>query len=373
VKFAFCLFKYFPFGGLQRDFLRIARECLDRGHEVDVYTMAWEGQFEPGLTIHVVPSKGLQNHVRAKNFYASIEPRLSAYDVVVGFNKMPGLDIYYAADTCYQAKTRMQRGAWYRLTRRYRHLIAYEEAVFKSSATEILIISPKQKDDFTHYYQTLSKKFHLLPPGIAKDRVAPDNASEIREKMRLELGMKENEFLLLMVGSGFKTKGLDRVLSGYAALPADLKARSKVYIIGKDNPQHFQKQAAKLGIRERIHFLGGRHDVPHFFLAADLLLHPAYNENTGTVLLEALASGLPVLATDICGYAHYITEADAGRVLSSPFNLVEFSQTIASMMLSEQRKTWQENAIKFTTHADIYSLPQRAVDCIEGILMAKTS
>lgn len=372
MKFAFCLFKYFPFGGLQRDFLRIARECLDRGHQVDVFTMAWEGEREPGLVLHIVPARGFSNHARAKNFVSDMAPNLSSYDVVVGFNKMPGLDVYYAADTCYQAKARSLRGAWYRLTRRYRHLLAFESAVFKSSSTEILLLSRKQQDDFMQYYQTLPERFHLLPPGIAKDRMAPNNAQEIRHRVRGELSIQEDEFLLLMVGSGFKTKGLDRVLKALAALPSDLKRRSKLYVIGKDNSRCFQKQASKLGIRERIHFLGGRLDVPNFFLAADLLLHPAYNENTGTVLLEAMASGLPVLVTDVCGYASYIRDANAGQVLSSPFNQAEFNQAIISMLLSEQRVDWQKNAIDYAKQADIYSLPERAVDCIERVLLAKS-
>ena len=59
--------------------------------------------------------------------------------------------------------------------------------------------------------------------------------------------------------------------------------------------------------------------MPAFLLAADLLLHPAYHENTGTILLEALVSGLPILTTDVCGYAHYVQEAKAGCVLTSPF------------------------------------------------------
>ncbi len=368
MKLAFSLFKYFPFGGLQRDFLRIARECLNRGHQVDVFAMAWEGEREPGLTIHIVPPRGFSNHVRAKNFVADIASSLISYDVVVGFNKMPGLDIYYAADTCYQAKARLLRSAWYRLTRRYRHLIAFEAAVFQSSSTEILLLSSKQQDDFMRYYQTLPERFHLLPPGIAKDRVAPHNAQEMRSKLRSEYGIQQDEFLLLMVGSGFKTKGLERVLWAFAELPNEVKKRSKVYIIGKDNPRFFQKQAQKLGIREHIHFLGGRHDVPHFFLAADVLLHPAYNENTGTVLLEAMASGLPVLTTDVCGYASYIKDAGAGLVLSSPFNQTEFSQAIASMLLSPQRSEWQKNAIHYAKQADIYSLPERAVDCMEALL-----
>lgn len=370
MKFAFCLFKYFPFGGLQRDFLRIAKECLNRGHEVDVFTMSWEGELEPGLTIHSVPARGFSNHMRAKNFVRDIRERLLSYDAVVGFNKMPGLDIYYAADTCYQAKARIQRSAWYRLTRRYRHLVAFESAVFaSSSSTEILLLSRKQQDDFIQYYQTSPTKFHLLPPGIAKDRVAPPNALEIRQRVRKEFAIEQDEFLLLMVGSGFKTKGLDRALLAFAALPKDLQTRSKVFIIGKDNPRSFQKQASKLGIQEKIHFLGGRLDVPNFFLAADLLLHPAYNENTGTVLLEAMASGLPVLVTDVCGYAFYIRDADAGQVLSSPFNQLEFNKAVANMLLSPERADWQKNAICYAKQADIYSLPLRAVDCMEGLLI----
>jgi UDP-glucose:(heptosyl)LPS alpha-1,3-glucosyltransferase len=373
VKFAFCLFRYFPFGGLQRDFLRIAKECLLRGHQIDVYTMAWEGDFEHELNIHIFPANGVSNHARVKHYLSHITPYLSGYDLVVGFNKMPGLDVYYAADTCYQAKAREQRSAWYRLTPRYRQLVAFEEAVFKSSSTRILILSLKQQDDFMKYYQTPLERFHLLPPGIARDRMAPDNAKEIKNQLRYELQLKDDELLLLMVGSGFKTKGLDRLLIAYAALPEELQHRSKIYIIGNDNPCIFQKLATRLGIGSKIHFLGGRHDVARFFLAADLLLHPAYNENTGTVLLEAMAAGLPVLTTDVCGYAHYIKKADAGKVLSSPFCQEDFNQTMTSMLLSRQRDTWRKNAVHYAKQADIYRLPQCAADYIETLSWAKSS
>lgn len=46
-----------------------------------------------------------------------------------------------------------------------------------------------------------------------------------------------------------------------------------------------------------------------------MFLHPAYSENTGTVLLEAMVAGLPVIATDVCGYAHYIVDEHMGKVL----------------------------------------------------------
>lgn len=365
MKLAFCLFKYFPFGGLQRDFLRIAKECLRRGHTVDIFTMSWEGDRE-GLTIHIIPSKGLQNHTRAQHFVTEVQAQLAKYDLVIGFNKMPGLDIYYAADTCYQAKA-ASKNFLYHLTPRYRHLLHYEKAVFTAANTHVLTISKMQQDEFMHYYKIPPSRLHFLPPGIAKDRIAPMNAAEIRQQMRQTLNIKENEWILLLVGSGFKTKGLDRILLGVASLASDLKNRSHLYIIGKDNAKQFAAQAKKLGIAERVHFLGGRDDVPYFLMAADLLLHPAYNENTGTVLLEAVTAGLPVLTTDVCGYAEHIQQAKAGVVLPSPFQQEQFNQTLSEMLLSKQMPVWKQNAILYAKQADIYSLPERAVDKIEQL------
>jgi UDP-glucose:(heptosyl)LPS alpha-1,3-glucosyltransferase len=372
MKFAFCLYRYFPFGGLQRDFLRIAKECVRRGHSVDVFTMLWEGEKDPDLNIHIVPTSGWQNHTRAQHFATQLQTHFTEtrYDLIVGFNKMPGLDVYYAADTCYQAKAREKHGILYRLTPRYRHLVNYENAVFNKHAhTDILLISSLQQPEFMSLYQTQEKRFHLLPPGIARDRIAPPNAEEIRTQTRQEFHISENEFLLLMVGSGFKTKGLDRTLTALAALPEGLKSRCHLFIIGKDSSSAFKKQAQQLGILNRVQFLGGRDDVARFLLAADLLLHPAYNENTGTVLLEALVSGLPVLTTDVCGYAHYIEEAQAGCVIPSPFQQKQFNQTLHTMLLSPEQTHWRTNGLAFAKQADLYSMSERATDTIESLAL----
>src|SRR5579883_1582990 len=117
MKLAFCLFNYFPYGGLQRDFLRIARTCHERGHEVHVYTMRWDGEPEPDLHVHLIDVSGWQNHTRSRRFAELVKYHLdeAKHDVVIGFNKMPHLDIYYAADVCYQARIREKRGWLHRL------------------------------------------------------------------------------------------------------------------------------------------------------------------------------------------------------------------------------------------------------------------
>jgi UDP-glucose:(heptosyl)LPS alpha-1,3-glucosyltransferase len=369
MKLAFCLFKFFPYGGLQRDFLHIARVCRQRGHEVHVFTMGWEGETEPGFHIHQLDVDGWQNHTRARSFASKVKARLAAekFDLVVGFNKMPHLDLYYAADVCYQARVREQRGMLYRWSPRYRQLAAFERAVFASgNRTTIMLISPLQQPEFVRFYRTEAERFYLLPPGIARDRMAPANAADIREATRAAWQIKPEEKLLLMVGSGFKTKGLDRAIHALASLPAELKKDCRLFVIGQDNQEPFQKLATQLQVEDNLRFLGGRPDVPAFLLAADVLLHPAYHENTGTVLLEAMIAGLPVLTVDICGYAHYVAEVDCGIVLSSPFQQDQMNASLQKMLSSTaRRQQWSQNGLIFSQEADIYSLPEKAADRIE--------
>ena len=88
-------------------------------------------------------------------------------------------------------------------------------------------------------------------------------------------------------------------------------------------------------------------------------------KNTGTVLLEALVSGLPVLVTDVCGYAHYIADADCGRVLPGPFEQNHLNRTLADMLADPERRAfWSRNGLLYADSADLYSMPQKAADVI---------
>jgi len=368
MQLAFCLFKYFPFGGLQRDFLRIAETCQARGHAIRVYVLEWSGDVPDGFELIRVPVKAWSNPRRYAKFVRWVQQDLRhrPADRVIGFNKMPGLDLYYAADPCYEEKARTLRNPLYRLSGRYRHFSAFERAVFApSSRTEILSISAVQQPFFEKHYGTPAARFHLLPPGIARDRRVPANAAELRADFRAEFGLGDEDLLLLQIGSGFKTKGLDRSLRALANLPEALRQRTRLIAIGQDNPAFFQQQARLLGVAERVSILPGRSDIPRFLLGADLLVHPAYSENTGTVLLEALVAGLPVLATAVCGYAHYIDEAEGGLVIPEPFAQAEMDRMLLRMLSdAEARRRWQVNALGFADHADIYDSAERAADLI---------
>ena len=143
MRLALFLFSYRPFGGLQRDFLAIANACIDAGCEVDVYTGSWTGAQHRALSVHLLPARGFSNHARNRSIFEGFAraARSVPYDAKVGFDRIPGLDVYYAADPCFAEKAHRERGWFYRLTPRYRQYIAFEQAIFaRGSATEIITI-----------------------------------------------------------------------------------------------------------------------------------------------------------------------------------------------------------------------------------------
>ncbi len=369
---AFELFKYFPYGGLQRDFLRVALACQARGMAVRVYTLSWQGPIPENMALVEVPVQALTNPVRYRRFAAWVAADLAWRPAacVVGFNKLPGLDVYYAADPCFEEKAREQRRGLYRLTRRYRVFSAFEQAGFDPAAgTRVLLISPAQRSSFQRFYRTPDSRFEVLPPGVSPDRRPGPDAAAVRAALRAEFTVAEEELLLLLVGSGFITKGLDRALLALASLPASLRQRVRLFVIGQDNPGRFVSLAEELGIIDRVTFFAGRDDVPRFLQGADLLIHPAYRESGGIVLLEAAIAGLPVIATDVCGFAPYLRDAGAGILIGSPFRQEDLNLALRTALEHpQQRRQWSEKGLAFGRSADIYDMPQRAVDVIEACI-----
>jgi UDP-glucose:(heptosyl)LPS alpha-1,3-glucosyltransferase len=371
MKLAFCVANYFPFGGLESHFLRIARLCRQRGHEVSVYTLAWRDSMPKDLQVTIVPVRALQNHAQHQEFVSKTQPLLAkrGFDGVIGFLKMPGLDVYYAADPCFQARVHREKNWFYRLSPRYRTYVELERAVFGANATtEIMMLTELEIPTYIRYYQTPRERFHLLPPGIARNRMASDDAPHIRARFRQDFGFAGDERLVLMIGSDFKRKGLDRALRALAALPPRWRNSTRLLALGESKAKPFQRLAKRLGIADRVQFLGGRSDVPRFLMGADLLIHPAYTENTGNVLLEAMVAGLPVLTTANCGYAYHVEQAQAGRIIPVPFRQKCLNEALADMLKAPERERWSQNGIAYGRSKDLYSRAEVAFQSIMTLL-----
>lgn len=367
---AFCLFQYFPHGGQQRDMLRIALACQARGYTIDVYTTSWQGDVPASLRLHIYRPTALTNHGRTRQYHAWLTRQLAERPAacVVGFNKMPGLDIYYAADGCFAAKAQEQHGRLYRLGPRYRLYRAFEEAVFrKESRTHILMLSQAQERQYVRHYGTPAERIHRLPPNLGQDRTAGPDGPEIRRAFRQALGRAEGDKLLLQVSSRFRTKGLDRSIRALAGLPETLRTKTWLYVVGDDVRRPYVRLARRLGVADRIVFLGPRDDVPRVLNSADLLVHPAHEEAAGIVLLEALACGLPVVTSGACGHAPYIEQAGGGWVLPEPFDQERFNRVVQAALERDDLRDIGRRGAEFAQRENLCGMVDAAVAVIEKV------
>lgn len=369
MNLAFVLFRYFPFGGLQRNFLRIAMELVERGHQVTVFTGSWEDERPSELSIEDVAISGYSNAGRNQSFYSNVSTLLKKrdFDLVVGFNKMPGLDVYYCADTCFATRVHEEKHWWERLTRRVRLSMEYEDAVFgAASKTHVLLLSEAEGDAYTKYYATQANRFHLMPPGIAKDRVRNADSATIGRAVREQLSLDFESKVMIFLGSDYKRKGLLRTLQALASLPTPVRQNTRLLVVGQDKRQaKYQKKAQHLGVAQNVLFLGKRTDIPGLLFASDLLIHPAHLENTGNVIVEALVAGAPVLCSGTCGYAHYVRDNDLGAVIEEPFSQSRCNQEL--LRLLEQDTNWPAKCAEFASRADVFSRPLRAAETLEKV------
>lgn len=373
---ALLIYKYFPYGGQQRDFLRIVERCLSAGHQVRVYCLRWEGAVPCGIQLVNVPVNGLSSHTRYQRFSAWVKKDIKSnpVDAVIGFSKMPDLDLYFAADPCFAARMRREKSLLKRILPRYRHFLAYEKAVFdKDSATEVMLLSPQQYSEFCENYPACKQRLHQCAPGIDASRLPSTDAAEERKQFREKYSLGDNDIALLQIGSSFRIKGIDRSIKALASLPHEIRSRTQFYIVGRDKPGDYEKLARSLGVGDRCHFLGGRDDVPMFLRGCDLLLHPAYSESAGYTILEAIINGLPVLTTDTCGYAFHVHKARAGEICTSPFSQHEFNNMLLSMLESPKRDVWQQHGLAYAKQIDVTGMPEAVIKLIENFVHTRSA
>ncbi len=320
MRFAFAIVKLFPGGGLQRDCVDIARRVQKLGHEVTIFTSLRSGvEFADDLQLRVLSVDGYTNHRQQRAFSDEFIRQASGkFDVLVGFDKLSGLDILYCSDRSMQ--TRATRNPILRLLPRYREYIALEKECFAPNRkTKILLLSGSQCREYWTAWTTEPNRLVLLPPTLASARRRPQyRTNGTRQERRSRLGLSPDEWVWMSVGVQPKTKGLDRSIRALHRFP-----NARLLIVGlraeETKSAGIRRLANRLGVTSRIHWLGHREDVPELMAAADLLIHPARYDTTGTVILESIANGLPVITTSACGYATHVMTADAGIVIPELF------------------------------------------------------
>lgn len=373
LRLTFATLRYYPFGGLEKSFLNICKEAIRRGHVLTIYCSSWEGERLPGARIIEVPLSKHSNHARLAEFHQKVMAARSHEpdDVFVGFKRIPDLDLYYNGDVCFIDEAARKHGRWYQWTPRYRHMAAFEQAVFSTEVgTEILFISPREKEIYQRVYGTPEQRFHELPAGIDKQAIRAVEREQARVQVRAELGCASDDTVLIMVGSDFRRKGVDRAIR---ALAAANHPRARLWVVGTGERAPYVRLANKLGVAAQVQFLGGRSDVPVLLGAADILFHPAVVETAGNAILEGMVAGLPVIVSASAGFSAHVARAGGGLVVDDqPFEQARFDEAVARLLASPSlAMALGSKGYAYADETDLYRRPKVAVDVMEAIARRK--
>ena len=369
MKLLFIIFKYFPYGGLQLDFYRIVKEATRRGHKITILTSQWEDEFIEGIDYHFIHPHALSNHRFALEFEKLTLEYLKkeSFDLVCGFNRIAGLDVYFANDNCFRTHSKNKK--WFQrcFTSRYKIFERLENNILSPQAkTKIFYMAEQQKKDYIKEYNTQNERFYCLPFGLVQSKKFPkEQVHEINQEVRKEFNISEEKIVLIQICSSFYTKGVDRNLYALSSLPEEIRQKCIFLVVGRDNPKKISKLVKKLKLENQVIFTCGRTDVERILLCANLMIHPARNEAGGIVLIEALAEYVPVLCTKNCGYSQFVQEAK-NYVLDVPFNQKAYNEALLSLLqnnsLLEQLKF---NVTQYAQKTDFYSRHTIAVDYLE--------
>lgn len=315
-------------GGTERVLHRTAEGLRDRGHEVHLFCGKFSIEPPAGTFAHRVPSFGWPRTARVLSF-AVAAPKMvqrSGCDVSLSFDRILKQDVFRSGGGPHlsfikkmTAEAPLWRRAWYAISPYHRCALAIEKRqVAADGHRKIIAISRAGKREFIEEYGLPEEDITIIYNGVDVQRFHPRNRAQYGRKTRASLAVPESSQVVLFVGTGFRRKGLSRLLRLWTEADAP---QACLVIVGNDAKLAYYR---KTWNHSRIRFAGPQPQVEEFYAAADLLVLPSVQEAYGNVVLEALASGLPVVTCAAVGAAEslhgelrqgIVTDPDSAREL----------------------------------------------------------
>jgi len=210
-------------------------------------------------------------------------------------------------------------------------LITYvwlEGARFRPAPTRrVVATSETLKDECEQTYPASRQVLSVITPGT---HLLQEGALT-RAAARGQLDLPPQAPLLLFVANDYARKGLDTLLQALAKLSPE------VHLAVAGNPApipRYRQLATQLGLSGRVHFLGSRNDLTPVYLAADCLAHPTLEDSFAMVVLEAMAHGLPVVASGPahCGISRQLEDGVQALLLQDPCDASELASRLNAVL-----------------------------------------
>jgi UDP-glucose:(heptosyl)LPS alpha-1,3-glucosyltransferase len=172
------------------------------------------------------------------------------------------------------------------------------------------------KQDMMRWYRIPKERITVVYNGVDIEHFHPRNR-QYREGIRGRHGIGD-ELVILFVSNNFRMKGLGFLIKALAKIKKGDHPPFRLLILGRDHQDSYLRLARGMGIFGDVIFAGSTDEPEKYYGASDLLVHPTFYDACSLTVLEALASGLPVITTHSNGASGIITQGQEGFVISDP-------------------------------------------------------
>ena len=337
-------------GGGEHVAWNVARELVNAGD--DVHILCRQGDDAPGLTVERLATPSFWQPVRVRAFARNVRRALAGedFDAVHSFSRTLNQDVMHVGGGShfdYMQKTYGRHGARLRhMSPRHRTLLSLERRIFADPKLIAQCVSSMVQREIADRYGVPKARLPVIYCGVDIERFSPTRQGYARSRLREEFSAGNNTVWLL-AGSGWRRKGLDVALEALA-LTSD--TTTQLWVAGKDDPARWRALATRLGLDDRVRFLGERLDLEQVYAAADGLILPSRYDAFGLVCLEAAAAGLPVVTNRSVGASELFEEC--GVVIEHAEDARAYAKAIDALALPAARKELGDKALEMAGQHD---------------------
>lgn len=210
----------------------------------------------------------------------------------------------------------------------YKLIMALERRVYANPKVRLAAVSKLVSAQLEkHFGRTDS----VVIPNAVDTEIFNSGARLARRSVsRQSMMLDDCDFVVLLIGNDWKKKGLEQLLRALAIIEIPIQ----LLVVGKDDPGLYRSSIRQLRLEGRVRFLAPSADVLSFYAAADAYVAPSLEDAFGLPILEAMACGLPVIASVQAGASENILDGETGYLLRDPMNHVELAELIRQLALN---------------------------------------
>ncbi len=204
----------------------------------------------------------------------------------------------------------------------YKLIMALERRIYRNPKVRLAAISKLVSAQLEKHFRRTDSV--VIPYGVDTAIFNCQARLARRSVSRQSLNLDDSHFVVLLIGNDWKIKGLDQLLRALAIIEMPIQ----LLVVGRDDPGLYRPALRQLRLDNRVRFLGSSDDVLSFYAAADAYVAPSLGDAFGLPILEAMACGLPVIASVQAGASENIIDGTTGYLLRDPLNHIELAELI---------------------------------------------